>query len=274
MKIKTEQVLLTPDMAKGILKNNTGNRGLSKTRVKSLAMAIDRGEWQFNGDAIRIANTGKLLDGQHRLNAIIMANVAVDTLLITGLEEAAFTTIDQGAKRTAGDILHIDGVKNSNNIAAALRCLFLWINTGDPYCSSAELKPTAQQIADMHREYPQMESFVAKARAAKFCVKYLACPMTAFCWFAFSLYRPDAADDFFEQLDSGAGLDKGSSVLLLRDRLTSASMVKAKLTPKYKCAITFKAFKYFVDDKPLGTLKSSKEEKAPFSLDDIDVKRK
>ena len=61
---------ITPEMAREYLEKNSHNRRLSERSVRNLATAIKNGEWQVNGEAIKVDKEGNLLDGQHRLSAI------------------------------------------------------------------------------------------------------------------------------------------------------------------------------------------------------------
>ena len=108
--IKTKIVSISPEYASQLLECNTHNRPLNINRAKKIADAILRGEWQLNGDAIRLSKSGVLLDGQHRLKAIDISGVQVQSILITGLDDDVFNTIDTNANtRTSSDIRYLDG---------------------------------------------------------------------------------------------------------------------------------------------------------------------
>lgn len=111
---------ITPEIAKEYLKYNTFNRTPSSRSVDVLADQMSRGQWQMNGQAIIFADNGKLLDGQHRLLAIIKSGVAIETVVTRGIKEESFVSLDTGHSRSAGDIFTIAGVKNSKAIAAGL----------------------------------------------------------------------------------------------------------------------------------------------------------
>ena len=115
--IKLETV--TPERAAVLLKGNTHNRSVNANYVQTLAREMTEGRWKVNGDSIRM-NGSTLIDGQHRLTACILSGQSFDTLVLTGLESDVFDTIDNGRKRTAGDVLSITGEKNATTMAAAL----------------------------------------------------------------------------------------------------------------------------------------------------------
>lgn len=116
-----QYVMMTPDGARGILMKNTKNRALIRQRVRMLTEAIARGEWVFDGNPIKIGETGVVRDGQHRLAAIAAGETTVPTLLVTGLSEEAQLVMDSGKPRSFSDYLTIKGVPNSHNIAAATK---------------------------------------------------------------------------------------------------------------------------------------------------------
>ena len=99
---------ITPEMAKSFLEKNEANRPLSARKVEAYADTMTRGGWQTNGEAIKFNRSGKLVDGQHRLNAIIKANIPVEMMLIEGVGEDV-TVFDRGKNRSIKDIMFFEG---------------------------------------------------------------------------------------------------------------------------------------------------------------------
>lgn len=102
-----EVVNITPAVAAAWLEANKSNRPVRRKHVSFLADEIKRGNWKVNGQAIIIAENEDILDGQHRLLAVIESGKAIDTLVIYGVEREAFSTIDTGAVRTSSDALFL-----------------------------------------------------------------------------------------------------------------------------------------------------------------------
>ena len=98
--VKAELTTITPEQAEDLLLRNDHNRSIETARVLQYAQDLRRGEWQINGEAIKVADTGRLLDGQHRLMAILEADTPMTTLLITGMPETTQETMDQGRPRS------------------------------------------------------------------------------------------------------------------------------------------------------------------------------
>ena len=102
LNMKVERI--TPTMAAEYLKNNTDNRKLRPWWATSLAGAIGRGEWILTHQGVAFDSTGKLIDGQHKLHAIIQAGSAVEVAVYRGISPEAFKVLDVGLKRTYSDI--------------------------------------------------------------------------------------------------------------------------------------------------------------------------
>ena len=123
--IETHIVDITPKIAKRLIEQTNSNvqRKVTIGQVRQLSIAITRGEFRCNGDAIRQDVEGNIIDGQHRLLAVISAGKSIKTNFIKGLATDAIHTIDIGNKtRTLSDVLEISHQKKykySKAIAAA-----------------------------------------------------------------------------------------------------------------------------------------------------------
>ncbi len=120
--IRTYVLDVTPEMAEAFLARNIdNNRCVNKHYVYTWADEMKAGRWRLNGDAIRFSKSGKLIDGQHRLHAVIKAGVAVPFLIVEGVEDAAIMTIDCGKARIMSDTMKMYGINNYTNKAAIIR---------------------------------------------------------------------------------------------------------------------------------------------------------
>src|SRR6266487_5152852 len=104
---------ITPDKAEELLAANTANRPLSRSTVRSFAEAMRRGDWLVTHQGIAFDTNGVLVDGQHRLAAIIEADRPVELTVFTDVAEGTFDVLDIGKRRTAADVLAIEGERNS-----------------------------------------------------------------------------------------------------------------------------------------------------------------
>lgn len=110
--VASEVQTITPAIAAKMLEGNANNRALSEGRVRGLADAMTAGEWRV-AQPIILDYNGRLVDGQHRLQAVIRSGVPTKFLVVTGVEPETFSVVDQGKNRTAVDLHHIMGGINS-----------------------------------------------------------------------------------------------------------------------------------------------------------------
>lgn len=113
-------VLVTPEMALRWLDGNTGNR---RIRAKVLARYVNdmrHGRWTPNSTAISIATNGRILNGQHRLTAVMQSGATVGMWVMTGMPEDSYVNEDRGAGRTYADQIRSQVGAESIVLAAAL----------------------------------------------------------------------------------------------------------------------------------------------------------
>ncbi len=142
--MKTTVETITPKIALAMLGQNKKNRNLAKRTVTNYANQIKKGQWKLNGDAIRFAEDGTLIDGQHRLSAIIEAETPVKMSVIRDLPKDVIKTLDIGRKRTNADHMKIygfDGSYDINVIAASVK-LCMFFETGAFVQSKLDTSPT------------------------------------------------------------------------------------------------------------------------------------
>lgn len=129
--MEAKTVEITPDIARQWLEKNIVNRRLDNFRVRQYAIDMKNGAWELNGESIKFDKDGKLVDGQHRLNGIIKANVPIVSLVVFDLSNVAL--LDRGRSRSEADSLVIGGkspeVANSKCVGVAK--LHYMIQTGN-----------------------------------------------------------------------------------------------------------------------------------------------
>lgn len=139
--MKAEVMTITPEKAKELLKGNLTNRQISKSVVNLYANDMKSGNWKLGGQGISISKTGRLLDGQHRLSAIIVANVPVAMLVCTDVDDTN-VNFDTGKKRTITDQYKIkakndkvDDITSQKGVAFVRSCYaFLKSRNNDDVC--------------------------------------------------------------------------------------------------------------------------------------------
>lgn len=101
---------ITPAVAKMILEQrNIQNRKIDRRRVAKYVSDMLKGEWHIHGNGIQFNRSGQLIDGQHRLQAIIESGLSIDFMVTFGVHESAVVAIDEGRPRSNLDVARILG---------------------------------------------------------------------------------------------------------------------------------------------------------------------
>lgn len=232
--MEVEEILITVDIARAMLEKNIGNRPLDRKHVIFLANEMLEGRWKKNGDTICFSKDGMLLDGQHRLSAIIMLGEPVSMLVVRGLNPEVFSTKDIGKKRTPADTLAVMGEINCKKTASALSVLERYMS--GRMNSGSRLRTT--QIAELLSKYPDIRESVA------FCEYTPLLPASSLvaCHYLFSQKDREAADKFVRKMIDGNNLDEGDPIFILRKRLLENATSKKKHRAHHMTALVIKAW--------------------------------
>lgn len=200
---KQEKVFVTPEMASMWLSQNTVNRKLIPNHVAALEAVLLRGEWALNGETIKFSSTGRLLDGQHRLTACVKCGVGFWTYVVHGLDDATFDTIDTNARpRKASDILSIGGKASPHSLAACVKSLWVFSQTGQFYDGGGGAAGFSPRICvDVLSRRPGVEHFVQLTHNNRvFGSQSLLAALT----YLFSCVDDSLANDFVCVLNDGS----------------------------------------------------------------------
>lgn len=108
--VKTEMVHITPEIARVYLGSNKTNRPLRSNTVRAYAKDMETGNWRTTHQGIAINELGDIIDGQHRLSAIVYSNCAITMMVTTykGPISALQSPFDLSLKRTLADLTGIN----------------------------------------------------------------------------------------------------------------------------------------------------------------------
>ncbi len=248
-KIQTTIEIITPKKAKQILELNTHNRRPSPAHIAALATDMINGDWKTNGDAIRF-NSSYLLDGQHRLHAVIKSDVPIETLVVRGLSEDVFHTIDTNLKqRTLLDVLNMEAIKGSQVLASMSK----WVERYFIGELHEALKFTVSESLALIDKYPGMiESACYITPKRKRLV--LAPGVLGACHYIFKQIDEDLAGTFVEGVDTGVGLESGNPIRILREKFIKYKMSKASIRPRDQMVLCISAWNYLRENAYIKSL--------------------
>ena len=265
-KITAKVETITPEIAKTMLGENVNNRRISRDNVNLFAREIRNGEWRFNGEAIKFGKDGRLLDGQHRLLAVIAADKPLTTLVIRGLEDETQQTMDSG-KPAPWRRAHLARRKELHAARLTGRAVYLADQLGMEAAAQNDLKPTRGEIISFIDQTPQLADVLAASRAFRSqSGDMLTSSMFASLWWTFAHIDTDAANRFFMSLASGANLQADDPILILRNTLMAQPHKAGRSARDNRvriAALTIKAWNKWRKGKPLRQLKFSAGESFP-----------
>ena len=107
--VQAKMIDCTPRLAEILLGLNTRNRKVAPSVVEKYVTEILNDEWYATAQGVGIDDRGVLLDGQHRLAAIVESGCTVPILIVTGLPPKGQEKVDRQRKRTLYDAFSIAG---------------------------------------------------------------------------------------------------------------------------------------------------------------------
>ena len=154
-------VTVTPDMAKEWLANNNFNRPLKPRLVDKYVRQILEGNWQRTHQGVAFDGQGTLIDGQHRLHAIVKTGQNVAMLVFLNETQLAHESIDNGKTRSLLDVirleLHDSTIKGKH--IGVLKAM--WAGR---FCKNQD-DLTAAEISNMYRRYHNAVCFAVDLAA-------------------------------------------------------------------------------------------------------------
>jgi hypothetical protein len=266
---------VTPERAAKWLERNTINRPLSDSRVTEIADAITSGQWRGdNSETIKISPEGDLVDGQHRLWGVVMANQAVYMLVAFGVPKDTFATIDIGGKRTAAHAISVlkkqggPEYKYANQLASAAKWIhrFSDVKMKKLLMGPGSFRVTNTQVLaaiEANPEIVESTYFICSLPH----VKGINRAKMIFLHTLFGKKHSDKANEFFEKLYTGEELTRGSPILALRNKLLSlvghTGSINGHPYSLFVLVITIKAWNVFRKGGTAKVLSWGEKEKPP-----------
>ncbi|GAB3119844.1 hypothetical protein GCM10027160_34700 [Streptomyces calidiresistens] len=261
-----EVLRVGPELAAEWLTRNTNNRPLSKSAVQQLAARIRRGEWQLTHQGIAFDEDGVLIDGQHRLAAIVKADTTVPLTVTRGVPRTSFTVMDTGRKRTGRDALALAGEANATHLAAALRGLHLYLHAPNSAWSGGVSVTSHDQLLTVLEQHPGIREALPRGIALNRACRITVTAATIG-WYVTTGARPDIDQaPWKEGIVTGARLEPGDPRLTLRNTmlaLASGRSHRRRDDSREHLLYYLKAWNAWVEGRSIKLLRRSPNETMP-----------
>jgi hypothetical protein len=140
-------MIVTPELAERWLgKNAKHNRTIGQRHVEGMASDMREGNWRLTHQGICFDSEGRLIDGQHRLSAVVLSGAHVKMLVFANDHGSLTDPIDTNRTRSIGFLIG----QKTNFVAASNVLRFL--EAGSPIWGNQTTAESATVI-EHHQEH-------------------------------------------------------------------------------------------------------------------------
>lgn len=132
--LEIKRIKVTPSMARKWLESQKNYRKLRPFVLRSYKADMKSGFWTDCGDTIKLDTHGRLVDGQHRLQAIVDLDLTMHFWVAKGVKN--MLNIDNGSPRNASDALGFElSLDCAKDVTGTYRkiCRFGLMNTASKW---------------------------------------------------------------------------------------------------------------------------------------------
>lgn len=284
----TEQI--SPATAEQYLKTNIGHqRNVTMPHVLHLSQQMKNNQWQMNGEPIIFDRCGAMIDGQHRMHAVIKSGKTIPFLVVRGVETESFHSINRGKTRSTANIFAIAGHQNSTTLASACAGVLNYRRAIKTKESLAELQSkkggslnsyirasTSDMLNEYEKNITEYESAVDAAQLVrtkgktKMITSSVVSTVSAIAMID-AKHSPAEVLYFWEsfatgQTNEGMGLSASDPIFVFRERCLSNLGSSSKLSQSSVMMLAIKAWNAYVTNKPVKILRINEGEPCPTVL--------
>ena len=277
-KIYTKNVFITPEYAEKLLKKNVSNRPLNKKTIEWYAYQMERGQWTVSGQTISISDRDELLDGQHRLQAIVKSGVSLWFTIAYNVPSESFINYDNLRSRSAKDALSIEKIPNAVNMATMIYAYNSLLmgqlaslgfgykisgNNSRSGLGKSKLKFTNKEVLELYHSNSDLWQEVYKNAASFYKSKpiFKISQLGSIMYYLINDKMHDKAKvfEFFRQLHTNENVTN-KTIFYLREKLIDDAMSQYKMIPRMKYVFLVKTWNAYVAGKEFKQFKYSEDD--------------
>lgn len=246
------KLTITPQMAKDWLEKSDPNyRPLDVNRITQYCRSMREGKWSYTGESIKLNCDGSVVDGQHRLHAVVQTGISIVSEVIEGIVD--IDDIDTGKPRKLSDVLRVKGYVNVNVLAASLARLYEYSENRSADNVHATGVSVLLQFLKQCPSITSSVAFIEKHRNKHLFLRGAYAVVTHYC-----TQRSDKelSTQFFTELITGDNLSSTDATYVLREYLIKSCALSSFRRPDatQKLAVCVKAWNSYSLDKPVSNL--------------------
>lgn len=270
--IRHETLVVTPELAaEWLAKPSARQRSVARNTVAKYSRAMTEGRWhEPTTDPIAFTEDGLLLNGQHRLTAVVKSGVSLEMLVAYDVPAILFDVIDTGRARTASQFV---GQPYANELAATAR-LLLWYDERRLADPTKVAQPTGSGAMSFDNDEilavieGEASATLAEAvREGKNAYRWCGIPTSVHAAVLVIARREGAdsgrLDGWLYGITEGIGLELDDPRRRLRQRLTDHNSKHLRRSIPAVWMLTVRAFNAYMQGRPVKTLKYEADDAPP-----------
>ncbi|MFE4692139.1 hypothetical protein ACFRH6_19045 [Streptomyces sp. NPDC056749] len=260
-------VKISPAMARILLdeRNHHNRRMVALARARHAKAMRDK-RFVTTGDTLKFGHHPNfawalMIDGQHRLAAIVDSGQAFVTGIAVGIDHEAQQYTDTGRPRRVHETLTLNGENNGPKLETLARWVYRLQNEGTVRKHGGGRDSlSGYELIDFVEANPMLRDCVSVARATyrRFSGAVNMPTLGCVWWYIASAGQtyPALADEYFQRITDGTGLAANDPVYLLRERIHAATALKggAKPSPHQQFCLLIEIFNAWVEDRTMRRL--------------------
>jgi len=265
-----KKIDITPSISALMLEGNVHyNRPKNDKNKVRLSTQMKNGLWKEDvNSTIGFSKNNVLLDGQHRLEAIIHSGCTISMWVCNNVDEKSFDVIDSGKSRTPGDIFSINGIEKGNKVAASTMLLFTLNNKMSIHNNGSGKSNAAKDLTHhcLYKYYEYKEEYLGSIDYNSSVFGLANSISNGVHAYLLQFEEEEIVNDFFYKLKTGSDIYEGHPIMTFREQLIkfSSKSVKERPTKIEYIARLLKTFGFFNtrSEKPckrIGWNEASKE---------------
>lgn len=278
MTIRSGIEKITPAKAIGWLNDPTAvnPRGrLNKLRVNAYADQMLKDQWELTGEPLQFNSDGVLMNGWHRLNALLLASetvpgISFKSLVVRGVEPKASRFMDSGLNRSIADNLAASGYAGRvSQVSATAKFVLAW-EKGIAHSNSAStISISRSDIIDFATK--NFEEISEAITAADTIYSAIGGSLTAWSAFFYRIFYGDfdqtLAKEFYKGVVTGADLSAGDPRLACRNWFITSKATRRRnipnVGPQLSLQIITRAWNHYVSGETRTRIMQSQKRGAP-----------
>lgn len=245
---------ITPKMAALMLMSNfEGNRKIRKAVVRTYATDMREGRWEpTTNSVIQIGTDGRVYDGQHRLNAVVLSNVTVPMYVNLSANPSEYMAYDNGAVRQESDVITVANAKASQALCKFIAAVEYGVC---PLATALQNKVGPETVATralvreiMQERDDEVQRYHAMSRRMRDSLGVGAIgDYSKFCYLIKTIGEDCFLEDFVDEISSKVSASR--NITLLRETvLKKAAVSGARLTRSWMIGTLLQGYEAYLND--------------------------